>query len=196
MNRFTKISILSAALVAIIGAAAAPTVAKGRHQLDFEAIDKNADGFLTLEEVGVARDQKFDEIDTNQDGSLSEDEMKVHRDARHAAWLESRGERSKAAFERMDTDKNGAISPAELNAAMEKRDENRKRRHGKSGGRIHQGFMKHIDSNADGKITKAELTGAYTTRIFERLDTNKDSRISKAEAEEARKNFRHRWLQD
>ncbi|MCP5087194.1 MAG: hypothetical protein GY952_10375 [Rhodobacteraceae bacterium] len=189
MNKYTKVAVFSAALVAIVGAAAVPTVAKGRHHWDFEKIDANSDGFLTLEEVATVRDQKFEEMDANKDGSLSKEEIAAHRQERQAKWEESRGERAKEAFAKMDTDNNGAISQEELEAAMEKRESNRKERRAKREDGRRGGFMKHVDANDDGKVTKAELTTAYTTRLFERLDTDKDSKISKAEAEEARKGF-------
>ena len=195
MNKFTKATILSAALVAVVGTAI-PSIASNRHGLDFDAADTNADGFLTLEEVTAMSDRRFDEIDANKDGSLAMDELKAHRQAQRSEFRQNLGERSKKAFARMDSNQDGAISPEELTAAMQKRDAFRHGHRKNHRGAAHQGFMDRVDGNVDGKITKAELTGHFTSRIFERLDTDKDNRISKAEAEAARKAFRDHWQQD
>ncbi|MCP5074794.1 MAG: hypothetical protein GY947_16085 [Rhodobacteraceae bacterium] len=196
MNTFTRMAIASAALVAIVGSAAAPSFAKGRQHWNFDVMDSNADGFLTVEEVAAVRDQKFEELDTDKNGTLSKDEIAAHREMRHAKWEENRAERAKEAFTRIDSNKDGSISPEELETAMAERDEHRRQRRAKHRDHAHGGFMRHVDSNDDGEVTKAELTTNYTTRMFERLDTDKDNRISKAEAESARKGFRRHWNLD
>lgn len=193
MKNLTKTSIVSALVVALIGVSTVTASARGQRGLDFAAADANSDGFLTMDELKAEREKRFDEMDTNNDGALSAEEMKAHR-----AGKMGKGMRAKKMFKRMDADNNGSISQEELTAAMEKRQEMRGKhagKHkGKMGGKDHRHgpkrFMKQMDSDGDGQITKAELTGKFITRMMEHLDTDNDNRISKAEADAGRKMFR------
>ncbi|URW76522.1 hypothetical protein M9980_04710 [Sphingomonas donggukensis] len=118
--------------------------------------------------------------DTNADGQISRAEFIAQAQAKFAA---------------MDTDKNGAISREERRAAHA----DRGGRHGKRGGmggpfepvagqdapapagRPGVGKMlERLDTNADGRITRAEYAAQAGTR-FARMDANGDGTVDKTE---------------
>jgi Ca2+-binding EF-hand superfamily protein len=88
-------------------AAVAPHLAKR-----FDAIDANKDGFITAEEVKVARAKTasvmFKRIDTDNDGRISK------------AEADSKAPRLAKNFAAVDTNKDGFVSTDELTAARKK----------------------------------------------------------------------------
>ncbi len=198
MNSLTKSTIFSAAVVAMIGLAAVSADAGPHKGLDFDAIDTNMDGFMSLEELTAEREKRFDEMDANKDGMLGADEMKAHGGKMGKMHGDmSPAERSKKMFEHMDADENGAISPEELTAAMTQHQEKMGEMHGqgkmgkmhggKNGGHGQKSGMKYMDTDGNGSISKAEMSGKFVERIMSKMDADKDGRISKAEAEKAGK---------
>lgn len=193
MRISTKTTLATAIIVGLIGASAVSASPSKHRGLDFDAVDTNADGYLTLEEMKAERDKWFDARDADKDGALSAAELKAHRSSQM-----KKGIPSQKIFEHMDTDNNGSISQQELAAALEKRQEMRAKHAGKFGGK--KGGMKHehgpkrfmgrMDTDGDGQISKAEMTGKFIDRIMEHLDADKDNRISKAEAKAGHRVFR------
>jgi len=52
---------------------------KGRDPTDFDALDHNADGRLTREELkGTPYYEQFDKIDTNKDGKIDKKEFEKY----------------------------------------------------------------------------------------------------------------------
>ena len=82
----------------------------------FDAVDANGDGFLTLEELEAAVEERrrqrrrrggermFDHQDSNDDGFVSLEEMLAHAEER---------------FDRVDTDGDGVLTEEEREAARE-----------------------------------------------------------------------------
>jgi Ca2+-binding EF-hand superfamily protein len=70
----------------------APAKAKGpREVLDFDALDRNADGRLTRDEVrGTTLAPLFDQIDTNHDGRIDPEEFDAFLKKRQASKKEKR----------------------------------------------------------------------------------------------------------
>ncbi|MBV1865948.1 MAG: EF-hand domain-containing protein [Rhodobacteraceae bacterium] len=193
MRNSTKTTLATAIIVGLIGATAVSASPSKYRGLDFDAVDTNGDGYLTLDEMKAEREKWFDARDADKDGALSAAELKAHRSSRM-----EKGIPSQMIFEHMDTDKNGSISQQELAAALEKRQEMRAKHAGKygrnKGGMNHaygpRRFMERMDDDGDGKISKAEMTGKFIDRIMEHLDADKDNRISKAEAKAGHRMFR------
>lgn len=69
------------------------------------ALDKDGDASISLEEFQAFSDFAFEQIDVNKDGSLSRPEVETHADV--------------SSFGLADTDGNGAISAAEFKARMQ-----------------------------------------------------------------------------
>lgn len=110
---------------------------------------------------------EFGAMDSNKDGSVTTAEVEAWQ-ARTAAEIATA--RNKAIFAKLDADKNGSISAAEfakLGPAVVKPNA--------------APLMASVDSNKDGKITKAEHSAAVTAR-FNQMDTNKDGMLTEAEA--------------
>lgn len=193
MRILTKTTLATAIIVGLIGATAVSASPGKQHGLNFDAVDANADGYLTLDEMKAEREKLFDARDADNDGVLSAAELKAHRSSRM-----EKGMRSQKIFEHMDTDNNGSISQQELATALEKRQKMRAKHAGKRGGKMGgmnrefgpRRFMERMDSDGDGNISKTELTGKFIDRIMEHLDADKDNRISKAEADAGHRMFR------
>ena len=114
----------------------------GPMQMDFAALDANADGMITPEDWTARAEARFTAADTNADGALSSEELvaqiaadRAAREAAHAAAMIAEldanadgvlqaEEFTDAAptpdrmFDRFDSDADGAISEAEFDAAL------------------------------------------------------------------------------
>lgn len=116
--------------------------------------------------------------DTNGDGNLTRQEMIAAAEAR---------------FARMDANKDGTVTREERRAAREEMRGERGGRGGRHGMRGHGGrggfggpmAMERLDTDKDGKLSRAEAA-VPMQRMFDRIDTNKDGFIEKAEADAAR----------
>lgn len=145
MKRAVLISGLTAAAIALtaVGVSAkggdGDRRGPGGPRINFEEVDTNGDGLITLEEMQAAAAARTAEIDTDGDGFVSAEELAeiAKRDVsdRVAKMLERRdengdgqvsleemqpsAERQERMFERLDEDGDGAISEEEL-ASMKK----------------------------------------------------------------------------
>lgn len=95
--------------------------------------------------------------DTNGDGQISRAEFMA---------------RAQARFATLDVDKNGAISREERRDARSDRGHG----HGKRDG----GMLRRLDTDKDGRISRAEFAAQAATR-FARMDANRDGTIDKTE---------------
>jgi hypothetical protein len=120
---------------------------------------------LTFAQAGPGRGALLERLkaaDTNADGMLSRAE---------AAALP----RIAAHFDEIDANKDGQITMEELRAFHAQR-------HADHAG----AFMKRMDTDGDGRISKAEALAAAAAR-FDAVDTNKDGFITPDEMKAARK---------
>jgi len=136
-----KTILLTAILSAVVMSSAAAQAQDGpRERPDFQTLDLNSDGSLTLEEMQAQGEARFVAADTDGDGALSVEEMTAAADARQAERiarlmdrfdanddgllqqdeLPQRGDRAGRVFERIDADGDGEISQAEFDAAQER----------------------------------------------------------------------------
>jgi Ca2+-binding EF-hand superfamily protein len=112
----------------------------------------------------------FQRWDTNGDGVISKEEAAAGRNAM---------------FNKLDANGDGSIDQAEIEKA---RAEWRQRMNkpvkadaeADAQGKKHRGFMQRMDTDGDGKISRAEFAAAGE-KMFARLDKNGDGKISKDE---------------
>ena len=148
-------SVVATGTVLAAGAAQAQGPGKmHRFDLSFQALDTDADGQITREEMQNHRIARFAETDADGDELLSYEEMVQAGNARvevrvtemierfdtngdGALSLEEMPERGKSRrsgkmFDRIDADDSGSISQEEVEEAKARMKEHKSRRHGKN----------------------------------------------------------------
>ncbi|RIA46651.1 EF hand domain-containing protein [Hephaestia caeni] len=121
-------------------------------------------------------------IDTDGSGTISRAEMLAAAEAR---------------FARRDANGDGQLSGDEMRAPHKHRSHRGQRGH-RGGHRGHGDMLKHLDTNGDGVVTRAEAEAAGATRAakhFDRIDANKDGRVDQAEVAQVRAQMKARWQQ-
>jgi Ca2+-binding EF-hand superfamily protein len=115
-----------------------------------KSADLNKDGVIDQTEFQTARDKWFADLDTNKDGFVSADELKAFGDKMHAEWAKKHGDQ-------VDN------KPADAKR-----------------GDFSQRILERVDTDKDGKISKAEFD-AEGSKLFAKLDDNGDGKISSNE---------------
>ncbi|MEJ1158030.1 EF-hand domain-containing protein [Prosthecomicrobium sp. N25] len=134
MNRLSKVLVSSAAIAALgIGAAFAATSHKTPEEKAdriMKRLDANKDGAVSRDEIAAKAMERFAKGDLNKDGRITKDEI-------DATMPKAKPEKRAKLFRRYDANGDGAITQAEVEAKIQKR-------------------MAKMDSDKDGKITRAE----------------------------------------
>lgn len=192
MKPLTALSIALYMTLASVSAAAQTAPAAGSSQKI--KLDRNGDGAIDRAEAAAVPRfaEHFDRLDTNKDGRITADERRGRqgkRSGRHGgergagfARLDANGDgaidRNEAAkqprfaehFDRLDTNKDGRITAEE------------RPQHGQRGeGQGRQGMPK-LDTDHDGRLSRAELAGKERAlQNFEAIDANKDGYLTREE---------------
>ena len=118
-----------------------------------KSADLNKDGVIDQTEFQQSRDKWFADLDADKDGFVTADELKAFGDKMHAEWAKKHADQAA-------NDK-----PADAN---------------KKHGDFSQRILKRVDTDQDGKISKAEFD-AEGSKLFAKLDGNSDGKISESE---------------
>jgi Ca2+-binding EF-hand superfamily protein len=119
----------------------------------FKAADTNKDGVVDQTEFQASRDKWFVDLDTNKDGFITTDELKAFGDKMHAQWQQKHA------------DAQGTAGQDDAN------------KDGDRGDKMAQHILARVDTDKDGKISKAEFD-TESTALFKRLDKNSDGKIA------------------
>ncbi|MFK7881280.1 EF-hand domain-containing protein [Roseobacter sp.] len=136
MKSTVFIALIATTAIALAGGSALAKNARHGAPVDFETLDTNADGQITMEEMQSQRTGRFASADTDGDGFLTQDELE-------AAASERAKERAGKMIERHDANADGKLSAEELE------------RPGR-GDRL----FNRADADGDGAITKSEFDEA------------------------------------
>jgi Ca2+-binding EF-hand superfamily protein len=115
-----------------------------------KSADLNKDGVIDQTEFQQSRDKWFADLDTGKDGFVTADELKAFGEKMHAEWAKKHADQAV----KPDADK----------------------KHGDFSQRI----LERVDTDKDGKISKAEFD-AEGSKLFAKLDGNSDGKISESE---------------
>jgi Ca2+-binding EF-hand superfamily protein len=115
--------------------------------------DLNKDGSIDQTEFQQTRDKWFADLDADKDGFVTADELKAFGDKMHAEWAKKHADQA-------SNDK-----PADA---------------GKKHGDFSQRILKRVDTDQDGKISKAEFD-AEGSKLFAKLDRNSDGKVAENE---------------
>ncbi len=147
-------------------------------QKRFARLDSNGDGKLTPNELSSPREnrggnrgkaggantafgqKRFDKLDANHDGVVSQDEFLAEAAAK---------------FAQFDTSGNGKVTAAEIEDAPKTHDR---------AVRMADRFIKRMDTNGDGVVTRDEFVAAAKAR-FAKLDKNGDGYLDADELRNA-----------
>jgi len=124
-----------------------------------KSADLNKDGTIDQTEFQTSRDKWFTDLDTNKDGFVTADELKAFGDKMHAEWAKKHAD-------------------ANADQGAQPKDEHH--------GDFAEHILKRVDTDKDGKISKAEFDTEGAT-MFKRLDKNADGKIASDEMPQ------HRW---
>lgn len=153
MTNATFKILLTTSLIAL-GTGVAVAQERGQ-RFDFETLDVDGSGEITVEDLTARADSRFAEFDTNGDGSVSREEflaahaaraeeraaeMFARLDAdgdgtlsRDVMEMRGRGQRGERMIERLDTDNSGGVSAEEFEEARARFREHREERGGERG---------------------------------------------------------------
>jgi Ca2+-binding EF-hand superfamily protein len=140
---------------------------------EFDAIDANKDGFLTIEELQAARQAYgpggrgggWAKWDADGDGKISRQEA-------------ANAPRLSQYFDTIDANKDGFLTADELQAARQAHGPGR---HGGQG----QGWLRW-DADGDGKLSRQEVANApRLAQDFDAIDTNRDGFLTADELQAA-----------
>jgi Ca2+-binding EF-hand superfamily protein len=132
---------------------ATPALAEGPGGL-FKTADTNKDGVIDQTEFQGSRDKWFADLDTNKDGFITTDELKAFGEKMHAQWQQKHA------------DANGSQAQTAPDASR--------------GDRMAQHILARVDTDKDGKISKAEFD-TESTALFKLLEKKSDGKIASDE---------------
>jgi Ca2+-binding EF-hand superfamily protein len=145
MNTLAKTTIIGATVVALMGSVGVAYAKKheGKGQrMNFEQLDANSDGFITMDEMQAAHAARFAKNDANGDGFLDAEELAASHPKmgkRHKRGEEQSARKKSRMMRYMDENGDGKVALSEMPTD-----------------RLERMFAK-LDTDGDSKISKAEM---------------------------------------
>jgi Ca2+-binding EF-hand superfamily protein len=149
-----------------------------------KSADLNKDGVIDQSEFQTTRDKWFADLDSNKDGFVTADELKAFGDKMHAEWAKKHADQANG--DKKADGKHGDFSQRILERVDSDKDGKiSKAEFDTEGSKL---FTK-LDENSDGKIAENEMPQRHWARfggqMFDRMDADKDGQVTKAEFQAA-----------
>jgi Ca2+-binding EF-hand superfamily protein len=159
----------------------------GGHGGFLKSADLNKDGVIDQSEFQQSRDKWFADLDSNKDGFVTADELKAFGEKMHAEWAKKHADQA----DKADANKkHGDFSQRILGRVDTDKDGKiSKAEFDAEGSKL----FARLDDNGDGKIAANEMPqrhwARFGGRMFDRMDADKDGKVTKAEFEAAGDKF-------
>jgi Ca2+-binding EF-hand superfamily protein len=147
----------------------------------FTTLDKNEDGFLTLQEMAADKDAVIASVEKQAAEGVKEEFGILDRDSSTKLNKEELGDEFGGLLEKGDTDKDGELTLEEFTAARKTTTTAKEGKPAKGAD-----ILKKMDKDEDGKISKEEA-GDKLKEQFDTLDTDGDGFLSADEIKAGRK---------
>lgn len=157
--RINRLALLTLTALSLSGAAFSSAAFADAGQGPLKAADANGDGAIDQTEFQASRDKWFLTLDTDKDGFISADELKAAAEKMHAEWAQKHA------------DSQGASQGTQQNTTQQSATG------GNRTDRFAQGMLKRVDTDHDGKISKAEFD-TESANVFKRMDKNSDGKLA------------------
>ena len=198
MNKKIWIGSLAALTLAGGGVAIAQTQGHDGHKMRggkggmMMMADANKDGTITRAEADAAATAHFAKMDVNKDGKLDQADREAMRAQFKAQAFDKLDANDDGAISKGEFDAPRAARPD-----GERGPEGMRGKRGGRGGHGGmmggmRGHMADADTNGDKAISLAEFQAAHTAR-FNAMDTNKDGKVTKAEMDAHRAAMKAEW---
>lgn len=143
-----------------------PDLSKVTPEMFLKRLDRNKDGFVSKQELPERLQRLFEQVDRNQDGKLDLNEVTELLEYVKEYSGQSKSKSTKNApdnaTDKAKTKDKGAKGAGNVDGLVDS-------------------IFQRLDTNKDGKISKAEAQGRPLAEAFERLDRNGDGYLDRTE---------------
>lgn len=147
--------------------------------------DTNKDGAVDQTEFQTSRDKWFADLDADKDGFVTAAELKAFGDKMHAEWAKKHADQAGEDADKMER-KHGDFSERMLKRVDTDQDGKISKAEADAAGTK---FFARLDDNGDGKIEDNEMPQRHSARfggkMFDRMDADQDGKVTKAEFQAA-----------